>query len=53
MQNFSIYETQLERIVHAIDPLLDNPPVSMNALKGSLREKWDNLGPIKALLSCG
>ncbi|XP_012936360.1 pyridine nucleotide-disulfide oxidoreductase domain-containing protein 2 [Aplysia californica] len=51
-ERFVEYEEQLERIVSALDPLLDSPPVSMSALTGSsLREKWSSLGSVKALLS--
>ncbi|CAL1526693.1 unnamed protein product [Lymnaea stagnalis] len=47
---FCVYEELLDRIVTALDPLLDNPPVSLPSLMGSsLRDKWSSVGPVRAL----
>ncbi|GFR72043.1 pyridine nucleotide-disulfide oxidoreductase domain-containing protein 2 [Elysia marginata] len=48
---FSEYEHQLERIVSAIDPLLDNPAVSLpSVMSSSLKDKWSSLKPVRALM---
>lgn len=48
---FSEYEHQLERIVSAIDPLLDNPAVSLpSIMSSSLKDKWSSLKPVRALM---
>ncbi|GFN80432.1 pyridine nucleotide-disulfide oxidoreductase domain-containing protein 2 [Plakobranchus ocellatus] len=48
---FHEYESQLERIVSAIDPLLDNPSVSLPSVMGSsLRDKWSSIKPVGALV---
>lgn len=55
MQNFQAfpkYEEELERIVSAIDPLMDNPPPSLN-MGASFWEKWSNMAPAKTLMSSG
>jgi len=51
-KSFSVYEAQLERIVSAMDPLLDNPPVSLTAVAGgTLGQRLANLRPALALLA--
>ncbi|KAK7479361.1 hypothetical protein BaRGS_00029439, partial [Batillaria attramentaria] len=51
---FEEYEEQLERIVSAITPLLDNPPLSMASFQSSsVRGIRDLLPAAKALLSAG
>ncbi|KAK3762322.1 hypothetical protein RRG08_006065 [Elysia crispata] len=48
---FSEYEHQLERIVSAIDPLLDNPAVSVpSVMSSSLKDKWSSVKPVRALV---
>ncbi|RUS81295.1 hypothetical protein EGW08_010937 [Elysia chlorotica] len=48
---FSEYEHQLERIVSAIDPLLDNPAISLpSVMSASLKDKWSSVRPVRALM---
>ncbi|XP_067657317.1 pyridine nucleotide-disulfide oxidoreductase domain-containing protein 2-like [Haliotis asinina] len=50
-QAFSEYEETLERIVTAMDPLLDSPPFPLTAFSSaSLQEKWNSLPSIRTLL---
>ncbi|XP_046333221.2 pyridine nucleotide-disulfide oxidoreductase domain-containing protein 2-like isoform X1 [Haliotis rufescens] len=50
-QAFSDYEERMDRIVAAMDPLLDNPPFPLTAFSSaSLWDKWNSLPSIIALL---
>ncbi|XP_059148751.1 pyridine nucleotide-disulfide oxidoreductase domain-containing protein 2-like [Physella acuta] len=46
---FGDYEKQLDRIVSALDPLLDNPPVPISNKGLSLKEKWTGFKSALAL----
>ncbi|XP_041370100.1 pyridine nucleotide-disulfide oxidoreductase domain-containing protein 2-like [Gigantopelta aegis] len=49
---FGEYENMLDRIVTAIEPLLDSPPISFKSfVQSSLKDKWDSLPAVKALLA--
>ncbi|KAH9518498.1 Pyridine nucleotide-disulfide oxidoreductase domain-containing protein 2, partial [Bulinus truncatus] len=51
-QAYSAYEEQLGRIVSAIEPLLDNSPISLPSLIGSsYKDKWRTLNSVKVLLN--
>lgn len=46
---FGDYEKQLDRIVSALDPLLDNPPVPLSNKGLSLKDKWTGFKSALAL----
>ena len=54
LQNFGPYEEWLDRIVAAIEPLLDTPPVDVDVwTQGSLRQKLSDWPAFKQLLRTG
>ena len=54
MQVFGDYENMLDRVVSAIGPLLDSPPISLKSLvQSSLKDKWDSLPAVRALFASG
>ncbi|XP_033109774.1 pyridine nucleotide-disulfide oxidoreductase domain-containing protein 2-like [Anneissia japonica] len=52
-KNFSIYEHQLFNMAKALGPLLDNAPVNLSSLTGSLSQKIETMPSLKALFSTG
>ena len=55
LQRFVEYEEMLERIVAAMDPLLESIPVYLPHIRSDsgLKETWSQLPAIKSFLQCG
>ena len=53
-QAFVRYESMLERIVDAVDPLLDSRPMKIDTwMSGSLKQKYSDWPQLRSLLMSG
>ncbi|XP_071949009.1 pyridine nucleotide-disulfide oxidoreductase domain-containing protein 2-like [Antedon mediterranea] len=52
-KNYPIYEHQLLNMAKALGPLLDNSPINLGNMTGSLLQKLEEVHSLKALLSTG